>query len=63
VEGGLRVDRIGTSSVTYGIGIFAAGAPGAAAAGSFVHVHVDRETRRPVALGPAAREALGGLVL
>ena len=50
LEAGLRVGRIGESSVRYEIGIFAAGAAETAARGHFVHVYVDRATERPVAL-------------
>ena len=50
LEAGLRVARIGASSVRYEIGIFAAGAAETAARGHVVHVYVDRGTRRPVAL-------------
>lgn len=53
VEAGVRVAHIGSSSVRYEIGLFAADEPLAAACGHFVHVYVDRATRRPVAL-PAA---------
>ena len=63
LEGGLRVDRIGTSSVQYGIAIFAEDADTAAAAGHFIHVYVDRETRRPGPLPQALREALKPLLL
>ncbi|HUF86242.1 MAG TPA: thioesterase family protein [Thermohalobaculum sp.] len=63
VEGGLRVERLGRSSVTYGVGIFRAGAERAAAAGHFVHVYVDRETRRPVALSAALRAELERLTV
>jgi acyl-CoA thioester hydrolase len=58
IHAGLRVARLGASSVRYEIGIFAAGADQSAAAGHFVHVYVDRATRRPVALPPALRAAL-----
>lgn len=58
VEGGLRVNRLGTSSVEYGIGIFRQGEPQAAAEGHFVHVFVDRGTRRPVPIPADIREAL-----
>jgi acyl-CoA thioester hydrolase len=61
VEAGLRVRRIGTSSVTYGIGLFAEGADLAAAEAHFTHVCVDRASRRPVPLPPALRDALEGL--
>ena len=58
LEGGLRVDRIGRSSVTYGVAVFRAGAERAAAAGAFTHVYVDRESRRPVALPETLRAEL-----
>jgi len=50
LEAGIRVGRIGGSSVRYEIGIFAAGAAETAARGHFIHVYVDRATRRPVVL-------------
>jgi len=50
LEAGLAVARIGRTSVAYEIGIFAAGAAETAAHGRFVHVYVDRKTRRPVPL-------------
>lgn len=62
VEAGLRVARLGTSSVRYEVGLFAAGAPTTAAHGHFVHVYVDRETRRPVPLPDALRCALAPLL-
>lgn len=58
VDAGLRVVQAGRSSVRYEVGLFAADAPLAAAAGHFVHVYVDRDTRRPVALPDALRAAL-----
>ena len=58
VEAGIRVAHLGTSSVRYEVGLFGAGEPLSAAAGHFVHVYVDRTTRRPVALPAAMREAL-----
>jgi acyl-CoA thioester hydrolase len=48
VEVGLAVAELGRSSVRYRIGVFAPGAPQAAAAGEFVHVAVSRAERRPV---------------
>ncbi|WP_271078010.1 acyl-CoA thioesterase [Aurantiacibacter sp. MUD61] len=50
VEAGVRVARLGSSSVRYEVGIFAEGSDKPAAEGHFIHVYVDRETRRPVAL-------------
>ncbi|MGZ5894010.1 MAG: acyl-CoA thioesterase, partial [Caldimonas sp.] len=52
LEAGVRVGRIGGSSVRYEVGIFAAGAPETAARGHFVHVYVDRQTQLPAALPP-----------
>ncbi|MFN5047035.1 acyl-CoA thioesterase [Roseateles sp.] len=64
VEAGLRVAHLGRSSVRYEIGLFAAGEPLSAACGHFVHVYVERESRRPVsALPPATLNALKGLQL
>ena len=50
VEAGIRVSRLGGSSVRYEIGLFAQGQPLTAAKGHFVHVYVDKANRRPVAL-------------
>ena len=61
VEVGLSVERLGRSSVTYGIGVFAAGATQPAAQGHFTHVYVGRESRRPVALPDDWRAKLGAL--
>jgi len=58
VEAGLRVAHLGSSSVRYEIGLFAAGEPLSAAGGHFVHVYVDRDSRRPVPLPDALRAAL-----
>ena len=62
VEAGLRVALRGKSSVRYEIGLFADGASVSAANGHFVHVYVDRATRRPTALPPVLLEALQGLM-
>ncbi len=58
---GLRVARRGGSSVHYGLGLFAEGADLSAAVGRFVHVYVDRHSRRPVALPLELRAALAPL--
>jgi len=50
VAAGVRVAQLGRSSVRYEIGLYAGDAPESAAAGHFVHVYVDRATRRPVPL-------------
>jgi len=61
VEGGLRVAGIGSSSVRYEVGLFAPGEPLTAAKGHFVHVYVDRASRRPTALPPALLRVLEAL--
>jgi len=61
IEAGIRVARLGNSSVRYEVGLYAQDAEFAAAQGHFVHVYVDRQTRRPVALPAAWRQALGRL--
>jgi acyl-CoA thioester hydrolase len=63
VDVGLRVTRLGTSSVTYEIGLFAQGSDEPAATGRFVHVWVDRETVRPAGIPPRIRAALDPLVI
>jgi acyl-CoA thioester hydrolase len=62
IEAGLRVEHMGRSSVRYRIGLFAEGQPLSAAAGHFVHVYVDRATRKPVPLPAGLRGALEGLM-
>ncbi|QJR14704.1 acyl-CoA thioesterase [Usitatibacter palustris] len=61
VTGGLRVAQVGRSSVRYEIALFGKG-DSAAAQGHFVHVYVDRVTRKPVSLPEAMRTALAPLV-
>jgi acyl-CoA thioester hydrolase len=58
VDAGLRVAHLGRSSVRYEIGLFAAGDERIAAQGWFVHVFVDRVTRRPTELPESIRDAL-----
>ena len=52
VEAGIRVAQLGASSVRYEVGLFAQGGDQTAAKGHFVHVYVNKSTRRPVALPP-----------
>ena len=64
IDAGVKVARIGTSSVRYEIGIFRNDDETAAAQGYFVHVYVDRASNRPVATLPEAlREVLQPLLL
>lgn len=61
VEAGLRVAELGRSSVRYEVGLFVAGTPSTAAHGHFIHVYVDRATRRPVPLPEPLKRALQAL--
>jgi acyl-CoA thioester hydrolase len=62
IEVGLRVGNLGNSSVHYELSIFKDGETFAAAVGFFVHVFVDRETRRPVPIPHSIRDALQRLL-
>lgn len=58
VTAGLRVGHLGTSAVRYEIGLFAGAAEEAAADGFFVHVNVDRGSRRKAPIPEATRAVL-----
>ena len=58
IDAGLRVGELKRSSVRYELGIFREDANEPAATGWFVHVFVDRTTRRPAELPPRIRAAL-----
>lgn len=58
IEAGVRVDRLGNSSVQYGIAIFKEGQDKACAHGHFVHVFVERAENRSVAIPDNLRAAL-----
>lgn len=61
---GMRVKKLGKSSVTYECAVFEQGAEEVKAVGEFVHVYVERNSRKPMKEGMDAsmREALGGLL-
>jgi acyl-CoA thioester hydrolase len=61
VHAGLRVAKIGGSSVRYEIGLFRNDDPAASAQGHFVHVYVERDTNRPTPLPANLRAALARL--
>ncbi|MBA3677082.1 MAG: acyl-CoA thioesterase [Sphingosinicella sp.] len=63
VELGLAVQKIGSSSVTYLLSVFAKGSGEAAAEGHFVHVYVDRQSRKPVPIPGEWRRALESIRL
>jgi len=58
IDAGLRVNRIGRSSVEYGIGILVAGAREVAAHGTFTHVFVDRRSGQSVIIPVDIKSAL-----
>ncbi|MDI1282636.1 MAG: acyl-CoA thioester hydrolase [Brevundimonas sp.] len=61
IEAGVRVAHVGSSSVRYEIGLFRNAEDDAAAVGYFVHVYVDRETKKPVPLTDSMRGFLESL--
>ena len=63
VDAGLRVGKLGNSSVRYEVGLFAAGDPEPAATGHFVHVFVDRVTMRPVSIPDPLRACMERLLV
>ncbi|CAO4144859.1 acyl-CoA thioesterase [Methylorubrum extorquens] len=63
ITAGVRVAHLGRTSVRYEIAIFREDEAEAAAQGYFVHVYVDRETRRPVPLPERLRAVLAELAV
>ena len=62
IDAGLRVEKLGSSSVRYGVGIFRRGSEELCAVGYFVHVFVDREMK-PSTITPGMRKAFESLVM
>ena len=63
IEVAMRVETLGNSSVRYALALFSDGQDQAAADGWFVHVYVDRQTRRPVPIPAPVRAALESLIV
>jgi acyl-CoA thioester hydrolase len=63
LDAGLRVGHLGRSSVRYEVGFFPEGRDEVVAEGHFVHVFVDRTTRKPVEIPAHLRTAMEGLVV
>lgn len=61
IEAALRVGHLGRSSVRYELALFRRGEEASVAEGWFVHVFVDRATRRAAAMPPRLRDALARL--
>ncbi len=62
LSAGLRVTKLGTSSVRYEIGIFLKGDESAAAEGHFVHVYVSRALNKPVPIPDNVRKVLSSIM-
>ena len=63
IDAGLRVGKLGNSSVRFEIGIFRQGEDEASAAGHFVHVFVDRTSNKPMPIPDQIRRALESIVV
>lgn len=62
VVAAMRVNRIGNSSVEYGVGLFRNDEDTASACGTFTHVFVDRDTNKPVSIPDTIRHPLGAIL-
>ena len=62
IDAGMKVTKLGNSSVRYELALFRVGDPKPSATGWFVHVYVDRDTRRPVRIPDDVRAALQPLL-
>lgn len=63
LDGAFRVNRLGNSSVEYGLAIFRQGENSAAAHGRFTHVFVNRETEKPVPIAGGLRDTLAEMIV
>ncbi|SDF75615.1 acyl-CoA thioester hydrolase [Lentzea fradiae] len=63
LDAGLRIGHLGRSSVRYEVGFFREGDDDVVAEGHFVHVFVDRTTRKPAEIPAHLRTAMEGLVV
>lgn len=61
IDAGIKVTKLGRTSVRYEIGLFREGEAAPAAFGHFVHVYIDRESRRPTPIPQSVRDALSKL--
>ncbi|MES0879450.1 acyl-CoA thioesterase [Roseibium sp. SCP14] len=61
VSAGLKIEKLGTSSVVFRVGLFAGESSETAAHGRFVHVYVDRTSRRPIPIPDTKRLVLNRL--
>ena len=61
IDAGIKIDRLGNSSVKYNIGLFKKEEDSPCATGYFVHVYVDRENRKPHQLPASFKKKLKNL--
>jgi acyl-CoA thioester hydrolase len=63
IDARVRIGRMGDKSLRFEVALFKEGSEAPAAVGYFVHVYVERATRRPLSLTKAQREAVADLVV
>jgi acyl-CoA thioester hydrolase len=63
IDAGVRLGRVGNSSLRYEVGLFKAGGAQAVAVAHFTHVFVDPQTRRPAPLSEEVKAAMRALML
>ena len=63
VDAGIRVTKIGNSSIRYEVGLFQENKQLASAEGFFIHVYVDRSTNKPLPLDSVFKEALRSIFI
>ena len=63
IDARVRIGRMGDKSLRFEVGLFKEGEEVPAAVGYFVHVYVDRRTRKPLSLTPEQRQAVVDLVI
>ena len=63
IDAGVRLGRVGNSSLGYEVGLFKAGEAQAVAVAFFTHVFVDPQSRRPVPLSEEVKAAMRALMI
>ena len=63
ITAGLRVAKVGSSSVRYEIALFSEGETKAAAQGHFVHVYVNEKNRKPTPISDTMRQTFGEIMI
>ena len=63
IDAGIRVTKIGTSSVRYEVGLFHEEEEMSSADGHFIHVYVDRQTNKPIPLNYDFKKMLDTILI